>query len=310
VYDLRLLQPAEVTDVNGNTSGVTFSPAGFVTSQLVRGKNGEGDAALPSVRMRFDLLAFAERGRPVAVQSERRVHHDTQAGVPAGERDEVIVSVEYSDGFGRLLQTRAQAEDTLFGNQDFGGGVIAAEPGTPTPATTGRTRQPGDPDNVIVSGWQIYDNKGRAVEKYEPFFATGFDFAPPVDSQLGQNATIFYDPCGRAVRTVNPDRSEQLVVLGVPVDLTHPDLYAPTAWESFTYDANDNAGRTHGAAAEAYHNHWNTPASIKVDALGRTVTATARNGPDPHDEITTRSSYDIQGNLVAITDPVGRPAFS
>jgi RHS repeat-associated protein len=311
VNDLRVLQPVEVTDVNGNTARVTFSPAGFVTSRHVRGKNGEGDAALPSVRMEYDLLAFAERAQPVSVRSVRRVHHDTQTDVPAEQRDQVIVSVQYSDGFGRVLQTRAQAEDTLFGDQAFGGAVIPAEQGTPAPATAGRTRQPGDPDNVIVSGWQAYDNKGRVVEKYEPFLATGYDFAPPLDAQLGQKATVFYDPRGHAVRTVSPDGGEQLVVLGVPADLADPEVFAPTAWESFIYDANDNAGRTHGTAAEAYRSHWDTPASIEVDALGRTVVATARNGPDPDaDWYVTRFRHDIQGNLVGVTDALGRQAFA
>jgi RHS repeat-associated protein len=311
VNDLRVLQPTEVTDVNGNTTRVTFSPAGFVTGQYVQGKDGEGDAALASVRLDHDLLAFAERGQPVSVRSTRRVHHDTQADVPAEQRDEVIVSVEYSDGFGRLLQTRAQAEDTLFGDPAFGGAVIPAEQAMPVPATAGRTRQPGDPDNVIVSGWQTYDNKGRPVEKYEPFFAIGYDYAPPLDAQLGQKTTVLYDPRGHAVRTVNPDGSEQLVVLGVPADLADPEVFAPTAWESFVYDANDNAGRTHGAAAEAYRSHWDTPAGIEVDALGRTVVATARNGPDPEtDWYVTRFRHDIQGNLVAVTDPLGRQAFA
>ena len=58
------------------------------------------------------------------MRSIRRVHHDSETDVPAEQRDETIVSIEYSDGFGRLLQTRAQAEDTLFGDPVFGGGVI------------------------------------------------------------------------------------------------------------------------------------------------------------------------------------------
>ena len=29
----------------------------------------------------------------------------------------------------------------------------------------------------MVSGWQVYDNKGRVVQKYEPFFAAGFGYA-------------------------------------------------------------------------------------------------------------------------------------
>ena len=240
------------------------------------------------------------------------MHHDTDTDVPAGQRDDVIVSVEYSDGFGRVLQTRAQAEDTLFGDPAFGGGVIPADQFAPVGDTVGRTRGPADPDNVIVTGWQVYDNKGRVVQKYEPFFSTGYDYAQPLDAQLGQKATMFYDPRGQVVRTLNPDGSEQRVVLGVPADLADPDAYAPTPWESYTYDANDNAGRTHPTEAQPYASHWNTPASIEVDALGRTVRAVARNGPPEQAGtawFTTRSAYDIQGNLLTVTDALGREAF-
>ncbi|MGL5861374.1 MAG: SpvB/TcaC N-terminal domain-containing protein [Phycicoccus sp.] len=308
-HDLRLLQPVEVTDPNGNTSRAVFSPSGLVSAQFASGQHGEGDDAEPSVRLDYDLLAFVERGQPVSVRSTRRVHHDTQTSIPPSERDEVLVSVEYSDGFGRSVQTRAQAEDVLFGDPHFGGQVIPADQSAPVGETVGRSRGAGAAENVIVSGWQTYDNKGRVVEKYEPFFATGYDFEPPADAQLGQKAVVFYDPRGHAIRTVNPDGSEQVVVFGVPVDLADPDVFAPTAWESFTYDANDNAGRTHPGESAAYAGHWNTPASIELDALGRTVVATARNGPDSAEEFVTRSTYDISGNLMAITDAVGREAF-
>jgi hypothetical protein len=61
---------------------------------------------------------------------------------------------------------------------------------------------------VVVTGWQTYDNKGRVVEKYEPFFSTGWDYvardqAPP--GLFGQKATLYYDGPGRLVRTVNPE---------------------------------------------------------------------------------------------------------
>ena len=279
VYDLRLLEPREVTDINGNTTSVTFSPSSLVLAQFVRGKEGEGDVTAPSTRLEYDMLAFAERGQPVSVQTIRRLFHETQTDVPPDERVETAVSVEYSDGFGRLLQTRTQAA--------------------------------GTPDSVVVSGWQVYDNKGRVVAKYEPFFATGWDFAEPGEAELGQRTTIQYDPRGHAVRTVNPDGSEQRIVAGVPVDLADPDVFAPSAWEMYTYDANDNAGRTHGTAAQAYQHHWNTPASAEFDALGRAVRTVNRNGPDPvEDWFVTATTYDIQGNLVGITDALGRPAFS
>ena len=278
----------------------------------MRGKNGEGDRDAPSTRITYDLLAFTERGQPPSVRSIRRVHHDTDTDIPAGQLDDVIVSVEYSDGFGRVLQTRTQAEDTLYGDPAFGGGVIPADQSASVGDTAGRTRGPADPDNVIVSGWQLYDNKGRVVQKYEPFFSAGFDYAAPADAQLGQKATLFHDPRGQVIRTVNPDGSEQRVVFGVPADTTDPDAYSPTPWESYSYDANDNAGRTHPTEAQSYASHWNTPASIEIDALGRTVRAVARNGPPEQAStawFTTRSAYDIQGNLLTVTDALGREAF-
>lgn len=309
-YDYRVLQALKITDANGNVSDFQFSPAGLLTSQFVHGKNGEGDASNPSLRLEYDLLAFSKRSQPISVRTIRRVHHDSEVDVPAAAHDATIESVEYSDGFGRLLQKRAQAEDTLFGDPIFGNDVLSTDQSVPITLTTGRVRQSGDPVNVVVSGWQVYDNKGRVVEKYEPFFAQGWDFSPPSDSQLGQKAVMFHDPRGQMIRTVNPDNSEQLVVFGVPVDVADPSNYTPTAWEAYSYDANDNAGRTRGDAASAYRNNWNTPASIVVDSLGRTITAIARNGPDPlKDWFTTQSTYDIQGNLVTITDALGRVAF-
>jgi RHS repeat-associated protein len=309
VNDYRVLQPRELTDPNGNTTSVTFSPAGLVTTRFVRGKDGEGDRDAPSVRMSYDLLAFTRARQPASVTSTRRVHHDTDAGAEADQLDDVIVSREFSDGFGRVLQTRSQAEDTLFGDPFLGDGVIPADQFAAPADTVGRTRETRD--NVIVSGWQVYDNKGRVVQKYEPFFAVGFEYSEPIDAQLGQKATIFYDPRGHAIRTLNPDGSEQRVVLGVPVNLSDPDVYQPMAWESYTYDANDNAGRTHPAAATAYQDHWNTPASVEVDTLGRAVVAVARKAVTDQDAawITTRSAYDIQGNVVSITDALGREAF-
>jgi RHS repeat-associated protein len=310
-HDLRVLQPRQMTDINDNTTAVTYTPLGLVGEHYVRGKDGagQGDQKTPGTRLAYDLTAFAEGRGPVSVATIRRVHHDTDADVPAAERDETIRSVQFSDGFGRVLQTRAQAEDTLFGDLHFGGGVISADQVDPIGATAGRTRAGADPDNVVVSGWQLYDNKGRVVQKYEPFYAAGYRYAAPLDVQFGQRAELFYDSRGRLIRTVNPDGSVVLVVLGVPRDLTDPDVFDPTPWETFTYDANDNAGRTHPADAAGYASHCDTPRSVEIDALGRTVTAVARNGPADTDRIVTRTAYDIHGNITAITDALDRSAF-
>jgi RHS repeat-associated protein len=313
-YDYRILQPREVTDPNGNRSAFVFTPLGLLERTAIMGKVDDhvGDTLeAPGSQLVYDFLAFKERGQPASVRTIRRVYHAHDVDdVEPPERDETIAMVEYSDGFGRLLQTRTQAEDIVFGDPAFGDAGLSGDQSLPVGEAVGRQRNVGDPSHVVVSGWLVYDNKGRVVEKYEPFLSAGLDYAPPTDAQFGQKVTMHYDPRGQVVYTVNPDGSEQRVIFGILADLTNPEAFIPSPWEAYTYDANDNAGRTHTAAAQGYQVHWNTPASIVVDALGRTVTAIARNGPDPAtDWHITRSTYDIQGNLLTVTDALGRVAF-
>ena len=260
-HNYRVLQPRLVTDVNGNFTEVTFTPLGLLKTTAVKGKAGEGDQIQPSVVMEYNFQAFAEsppgNRQPIFVHTTRRVHHDTETDVALPERDETIQSYEYSDGFGRLLQTRAQAEDVLFGDPVFGTGVISSDQTIQHGDIVGRKRADSDPLNVVVSGWQIYDNKGRVVEKFEPFFSSGWEYRSPQNELdqfarhvLGKQVSMFYDPRGNVIRTVNPDQSEQRVVFGIPgtiaaPDLSDPAVYEPTPWEAYTYDANDNAGRTH-----------------------------------------------------------------
>ena len=321
-YDLRVLQPREVTNPNGNRTHFAYTPLGLVQHTAAMGKPGEGlgdTDAVPGTQFEYNFLAFENSPpavrQPVSVHTIRREHHVHDTDVPLPERAATIETIEYSDGFGRLLQTRTQAEDVTFGDAVFGGEVLPADQSVLPGDAVGCQRAPDDPLNVVVSGWQVYDNKGRVVEKFEPFFDRGFAYASPQGEQFGQKVTMFYDPRGKVIRTVNPDRSEQRVVFGVPgtiavPDLTEPDVFEPTLWEAYTYDANDNAGRTHGTDGSADPTHLNTPASIEIDALGRTIKSVVRNRPNSTtDWFTTRSTYDIRGNLLTVTDTLGRKAF-
>ena len=333
-HDYRVLQPRRVTDANGNVSEVAYSPTGLMTHTWVRGKPGrnEGDISEAGTRMEYGLRAFYESKRanpanpqPVYARAIRRVFHDCDPD----DTGETIEAREYSDGFGRLLQTRTQGEAVRFGDALFGGGneVLPSDQfaATSAPVIGVENTDPNAP-NVIVSGWQRYDNKGRVIEKYEPFYDTGWDYQPHQEAQQGRHVTKYYDPRGEAIRTVNSDGSELRVIYGIPVNLEDPPLsaletgkFSPTPWEVYTYDPNDNAGRTHAGQIPhtSYVHHYNTPASIELDALGRTILAVARqreaalNGgalPDI-EEHAIRSSYDIQGNLLTLRDALGRLAF-
>lgn len=314
VYDYRVLHPAEVTGANGNRTACAFTPLGNLERVAVMGRAGHdvGDTiAAPGTRFEYDFLAFRHRRQPISVRTVRRVHHQSDIHVPLPARNETLESIDYSDGFGRLLQSRALAEDVRFGEANFGDSNLPVDPAQAVGAAEGRVRAGGAPVGVVVTGWQTYDNKGRVVEKYEPFFDTGWDHAPPTATQNGQRATLFYDPLGRAVRTVAPDGSEQRTIYGQPVDLDNPDVITPTPWVITTYDPNDNAGRTHAADTGDYRRHWNTPTTAVLDTLGRPVQSILRNGPNPAvDWFTTRSAYDIRGNLLTVTDALGRLSSS
>jgi RHS repeat-associated protein len=334
-YDYRVFQPALVTDPNENQSQYAFSPLGLLTSIAVMGQPGQNIGDTMASPTTVFVYTFLDAGgtpvadlvppQPISVETTRRVYHVNQTVVPEPKRDQTIVKTEYADGFGRVLQTRTQAEDTLFGHPIFGGKVLPADQSDAAGTSadvTGRQRGPADPVNVVVSGWQTYDNKGQVVEKYEAFFSTGWAYAQPGDAEMGQKATLYYDPRGHLIRTINPDGSEQRVVYGVPgriaaPDLSNPDVYEPTPWEAYTYDPDDNAGRTDPAGSTAYEYQYNTPSSTVIDALGRTVLAVQRNRNLQSDgswsaivEYNTASTHDIRGNLLTVVDALGRTAFT
>jgi RHS repeat-associated protein len=337
--DYRVLQPDQVTDPNGNRTTVTYTPLGLPASIAVMGKADQppvGDTlGIPGTRFEYNLLAYdnspANNRQPVFVRTIRRVHHANDIHIPLEERNETIETIEYSDGFGRLLQTRAQAEDILFGTEAFGNDTLPADlsDATGTRAVVfGRRHTMDDPLNIIVSGWQIYDNKGQVVEKYEPFFDTGWDYLSLEEARqqrdegsrnlFGQRVMQFFDPRGQVIRTLSPDGSEQRVIYGIPRNLSEPGRFDPTPWEAYTYDANDLASVSAGRddndnpvalIDRAPESHRFTPASIEIDALGRIIRSVQRNGLLPEDEIITRSAYDIRGNLLTVIDALGRTAF-
>ncbi|MBK9284055.1 MAG: VCBS repeat-containing protein [Sphingobacteriaceae bacterium] len=187
-YDYRVIQPFKITDVNENKSVFDFSPLGLLRATALIGKGTEGDYKsgsggyydryAPSVVMEYDFFAFKNTGNPVWVKTiSREKHYQQEINSPT------ITKVEYSDGFGRLLQTRVQAEDVIFGAStgsatSLGSSGLPAQQGQNANAV-GIERGTGDPLNVVVSGWKIYNNKGMVVEQYEPFFDKGFEYELP-----------------------------------------------------------------------------------------------------------------------------------
>jgi RHS repeat-associated protein len=327
-HNYRVGKPSAITDVNGNRKFMQYNATGLPTSTWAASANGTkgGTVDKPDIQYSYDLDAYhrsrtTPNPQPASVRTTKRVWHSKD-----NFSEETLETVEYSDGFGRVIQQRVQTAELAFGNDGDDVG-LPADPGVaPDPAIGSRKET-----RVVVSGWQLYDNKGRAVERYEPLLSEGWDYQPETEAKSGRRIEMQYDPLGQVVRTLNPDGSQQRAVHGSPSSLGSLSLptndsepvpagFEPSPWESYTYDENDlapvstPAGGPPGPptlAADASASHHFTPSSIVRDALGRTVCEIQRNGRNPTtDWYLTRLTYDIAGNLTSITDPLGRLAFA
>ena len=320
-HDYRALQPELLTDPNGNRTRFAYTPLGLLESITLLGKAGagEGDSARASRRFDYDFAST-----PISAHTTLFVHHDTEPGLSADQLGEAVEKVEYSDGFGRLVQVRARAEDVLFDQPGstplFGDSGLDVDQSQAVGPASGRRRAANAAVNVVVSGTRTFDNKGRVIEAYEPYFSKGFAYAPPTGSELGRKTTYAYDPRGTVVRTTFPGGGLQQAVLGAPTDLSLPDQVEPSPWQVTLYDANDSAGRTPAGDAQAakYRQHWDTPTTHTVDALGRTISTVERTrapwaaGAPPTSvrELRTWSTFDARGNLATLVDALGRTVLA
>ncbi|WP_404870175.1 SpvB/TcaC N-terminal domain-containing protein [Kitasatospora griseola] len=327
-YDYRVLRPALGTDPNGNRTLLTYSPLGLPTSIALLGRSGEEDGDTPEqpgTVFEYRLDAWDVEGGPAWVHTSRRTEHRwavvlaerarrLAAGRPAPTTAEIaalfptdererhperfVQQREATDGFGRLLQTRVQADELTVATLG-----LPADPAATVGEAVGLLGQAGAP-RVAVTGWRTYDDKGRVTVAYEPYYAEGWNWTPPEEQQPDlARVTTHRDPRGEVVRVTAADGSELRTVHGRPAALGTPDEFRPTPWETWTYDASDNAGRTHPGTSGTPAGHHDTPTTALRDALGRTVATVERLADRA---LTTRTRLDFEGRVVETVDALGR----
>jgi RHS repeat-associated protein len=326
--DYRVLQPGMVTDPNGNRAEARFDALGMLAGTALLGK-----AIGPSEGDSFDqfitdltpaqMNEFFNADNPYALASEHlgtattRILYDLErvpmcaasiarethvSDLEPGKRSRVQVHFGYSDGFGRKAQSKIQAE--------------------PGPLS------PGDPGSTVVdprwvgSGAKIYNNKGKPVREYEPFFSPTPHFGI---EKWGVSNTLFYDPMLRVVATQHPNNTYEKLVFGpwkqitsdandtVKFDpKTDPDVgeyfsrlpdtdYLPTWYQQRIHGGEGPNERT---AAVKASKDADTPTIAHFDTLGRTVLSIADNGDGQY--FRTRTVLDIEGNQRAVIDPLDR----
>ena len=355
-HDYRVLQPWQLTDANGNRAQAAFDVAGLPVANAAMGKAIEPDghpkgdaldgvapdlapalleafradpvgqaAALlgaASTRIVVDRDRFDADGSPAWMATLARETHASE--LAAGERSRIRIAIAYSDGFGRVIQTKTLA--------------------APGPLDPSDAASPVATPRWVGSGWTVFDGKGRPVRRFEPFFSAtpAFEFA----LQAGVAATLFHDPAGRAFATLHPDRSYEKVVRSpwreeswdvndtVLLDArTDPDLAAQVAqlapalvapsWHALRADPANAAAAAQrwpdatlraaeADAAAACALHAATPAVAHLDALGRVFLAVEHNraaddpGPPVDTLHRTLRVLDIDGRPRAVVDALGR----
>jgi RHS repeat-associated protein len=347
--DYRVLAPATLTDANGNRSAVSFDVHGFVTATALMGRTTEnvGDqlAGFAADLAQADVDALYDADDPHAVAApllgnatSRLVYDlnrfvDTHAAAPddptrwqppfsatitrethflalaPGQQSRLQLGFSYSDGFGREIQRKIQAE--------------------PGPVTSGG---PSIDPRWVGNGWTIYDNKGNSVRQYEPFFsqlpAKGHQFEFGV--AVGVSPIVLYDPVGRSLATIQPNHGYGKSVFDpwhaqawdandtvLSTDPTaDPDVgdwflrlaaadYSPT-W--YAQRAGGALGAAEQDAATKTVAHADTPTITYLDSLGRTILKIADNGAAG--KVSTRFDLDIRSNQRAVRDALGRVAVT
>ena len=363
--DYRVLQPFLVMDANRNRATVSFDALGMIAGSAVSGKPApapvEGDSltgftadlteaetlaqlanllAAPATvlanatqRILYDLFAYHRTRtqpdpQPIVTYTLNRETH-TSDPVPAGGV-RFQHSFTYSDGFGRLIQKKVQAEPGPVPQRDGAGNIIVGPDGQPVMTLNDVTPR------WVGSGWTVFNNKGKTVRAFEPFFTDTHRFE--FDVRIGVSPIVFYDPVGRSIGTLRPDHTWEKIV------------FSP--WREETWDANDTVlitdprtdldvgdffarlqnaeflpswhtqrqggalGPQEQAAATKTAIHANTPAITHADSLGRSFLTIVHNkfkfsnsaplDPPVEEFHLHRVDLDIEGNQRNVFDPADR----
>jgi RHS repeat-associated protein len=281
-----------------------------------------------TTRLVYDLFAYHRSKdqldpQPSVVYTLVRETHG--ADLAPNQQTKIQHSFSYSDGFGREIQQKIQAEPGPVPRRDANGEIIVDANGQPEMTT----------DDIaprwVGSGWKVFNNKGKPVRQYEPFFTDrhGFEF----DVRIGVSLVLFYDPVERVVATLHPNHTYGKVVFD-PWQQTTWDVNdtvtpsgtqtgdprtdsdvagfmrayfntQPTAWETWHKQRiTGGLGSAEEKAATKAAAHADTPAKLFLDSLGRSFLTVADNGP--RGQYKTRVELDIEGNQRAVIDANGR----
>ncbi len=263
-----------------------------------------------TTRIIYDLERFITFKKPVFAATLARETHVSD--LLAGEESKVQVSFTYSDGFGREIQQKIQAEAGLAPVRDAQG-VLRCN----------QNLQPTEP-RWVGTGRTIFNNKGKPVKQYEHFFSPTHTYEDEADLvECGVTPIIHYDPLERVIRTDLPNGTFSKVEFDAWQQQTWDEN--DTVWESRWYrerQGTEFAGSDPSQVAErraakltaevqqkssTERTEYGTPTIAHLDVLGRPFLTIADNGTEGKYE--THVKLDIEGNPRLITDARKNPVM-
>ena len=321
-FDFRVLAPSQLQDANDDLTDLYFDAFGLVVATALRGKGADGDdlvgfdanlanpthatldalftgnydetvartllarATTRCVYSLGDALVGGTVAWNVHPASACIITRETHtAALAAGATSRIFSAFQYTDGLSAAIVTKTLAE--------------------PDPDVAGSLSR------WIASGKTIFNNKGKPVKQYEPYFsAAAHRFEEP--AEVGVTPILYYDAPGRLIRTELPDGTLTRVEFS-PWDVARWDAN-DTVLESQWYvdrgspDPSTALAVTASAdtrAAWLAAQHAKTPSLAFLDSLGREVVSVADLGvPDPNgvSKYVTFTKLDIEGKPLWIRD--------
>ena len=363
LHDYRVLQPKQITDPNGNRSEAAFNVLGMLVATAVKGKTEQNlgdmlegfDADPPlsdvqsfsanprdeaaellgkaTTRIVYDLGRFHRCAQPPFASLLARETHFFD---PGGSQTKIQIDFSYSDGFGREIQKKIQAEPGVASSR---GAYVSLSTGDIRPGelvvdADGKPIQINLLQRWVGSGRTVFNNKGKPMRQYEPFFSATHLYEEEREmTDIGVSSVLFYDAAERIVATLHPNHTWEKVAFDTWQQTTYdvndtilnadgstdpksdedvkgffsrlPDAdYLPTWYEQRVTKPADDPERI---AADNAAVHRQTPTVAHFDTLGRTFLTIAQNrfGRDNsilEEKYATRVEVDIEGNQRLVRD--------
>jgi len=332
-YNYRCAQISQLIDPNNNISQALFDPLGqVIVTSLIGTENGTNSGGMtlyedgtaeaeyqqksiptfdqvisnPQDYLQgansffyYNLHAWTESQQPLS--SINLVRNSFYHASQSDNAPYCQMVVTYSDGYGHPLATKHKVDPGL---------AFIREATGKLKVKNNQVLQIPAESRWQVTGRTVYNNKGKAVEQYLPYFIDTPAYEDQQDIPSPPPTQIYYDPLGRVIKTVSPKGFFSKVEFS-PWQESHFDendtvvdsdyfqqfmATYPVAPSKPAQQQKDEKDALDKAAAL-----YNTPEIKVLDNLGFVIRDIQYKAQD--EQLVAYEANDIQGRTVTSIDP-------